>query len=130
MSTISFSAKLSIFGKDVTLTPNIEFPHRIESSQAITLKFTDPNPQDSSGKTTIGDAVTNYLKVPSNDFNLDQTKLDYLEITDLIIDTESEEFQLGVKVGLEDTFFLNKYPDIFDISWVSVFITTLSDATN
>lgn len=123
MST-SFSAEVKVFGKPITITPNTEIPHRIESNQTIVLKLSDNDPNN-TGK-TFGQTIGDYFPMPSSDFNI--KGITDLEISKLMVDTQTHDFQIAMKVDFDDNFFLNKFKKVLEIDSLALFVSSLTDA--
>ncbi len=114
MSEFKFGAKLKLFGQnEITIQPNPEFPHRIE--------YHDTN----------GIAVTKKLIVAK--LNIKNEEIlslipDNTRVTDFVVDTKTEEAEIGIVITPGADFILNRYKNIIEIDEVSLYYNYAPEA--
>ncbi len=106
----SVSADITIFGQAVNITPNPEFPTRIESRDGFKVKGSDINTLKQNFPISLPDG----LSVPSDS---------ELDLSDIVLDTKTEEFQVGIGMTPGSTFFLNQFPSVFTLEKVNLFLS-------
>lgn len=102
----SFSAKIKVFNNPIEIHPNPEFPTRLESA---------------SGFQITKQQVKDNFPIPKG-LNLDKAP-DEIDVSKVIVDVKTGEFQIGIDVDFGDDFFLNKFPKIVDIVSVHAFVS-------
>lgn len=106
----SIKATITLFNNVVNLVPNPEIPHRIESKQGFKLG----NDQIDKFTSNFGANIPSSLLLPKE-----------IKVSEIVIDTSTNEFQVCVDADFQDPdFFLNKFPDVFTLNSVQMYIAS------
>lgn len=108
--SVSISANITIFDKfTLDVTPNPKVPTRIESASGFTLKKTD-----------VTDIET-IFPIPKE---IGAAFPDKVDVSQIVIDTKTKEFQMGIHITPGANFFLNSFSKILTINKLDVFVSS------
>lgn len=118
-TSLTFGAKLKVFGNPLTITPNTKVPTRIEyhSGDADGENIATKIQAVVSSIPQLNDVATEFGKALA-DLGTE------IFLQDVIIDVSegNKEVALGVRFKETGTFFLNKYPKVFSLESVDFFL--------